>query len=311
MSLRFKRLFFFFFLPLAVYFSIYTWNWKTGSLDRLSTRVGLELSGWVLAPGRWVQSVVTDFWSRYIYLVGVRQENEDLVARVRALEQGLTRLSEKAKAADRMAVLLRFTPPLQWDMRACRVIGQKLGPNAVLETMVVDVGSTHGVRTNDPVISPRGVVGRVLKSSLSFSTVLLLSDASSRVPVLTQNGRIPAILQGQGSGAFLEVKFIPRNDVVTPGEILLSSGLGGVFPKGIPVARVVEVTPADVSLFQKVYAEPLLAPRYYEELLVLQRRDSGTPAPVPMGNGSLLDAAGGNSTELGANETLSVAPEES
>jgi rod shape-determining protein MreC len=54
---------------------------------------------------------------------------------------------------------------------------------------------------------------------------------------------------------------------------LLSSGLGGVFPKGIPVARVVEVTPADVSLFQRVYAEPLLALRYYEELLVLSRTD--------------------------------------
>ena len=91
--------------------------------------------------------------------------------------------------------------------------------------------------------------------------------------------------QGQGAGAFLEVTFIPRNDPVSPGEILLSSGLGGVFPKGIPVARVVEVTPADVSLFQRVYAEPLLALRYYEELLVLSRTDefdAGQPVMEPL-----------------------------
>jgi rod shape-determining protein MreC len=139
--------------------------------------------------------------------------------------------------------------------------------------MLIDVGTAHGVRPNDPVVSTRGVVGRIAKPGLHFSTVLLLSDVSSRIPVITSDGRVPAIVQGQGPGAFLEVKFIPRNDPVNPGEILLSSGQGGVFPKGIPVARVVEVTPADVSLFQKVYAEPLLALRYYEELLVLSRAD--------------------------------------
>ena len=158
-------------------------------------------------------------------------------------------------------------------MRGCRVIGQKLGPNAILESMLVDAGSVHGVRANDPVISTKGAVGRIVRPGAHFSSVLLLSDPTSRIPVLTSEGRVPAIVQGRGFGAFLEVKFIPRNDEVSPGEILITSGQGGVFPKGIPVARVVEVTPADVSLFQNVYAEPLLALRYYEELLILSRRN--------------------------------------
>lgn len=284
MSPRFKRLVLFFFLPLFLYFSMYTWNWKTGYLDRLAALTGLELTGWVLAPGRWLQNNVDEFWSRYVYLVGVRQENEDLVLRVRELEQELTRVSEKAKSADRLTSLLRFSPEASWEMRGGRVIGQKLGPNAILETILVDVGLRHGVGLNDPVISPKGVVGRIAKPGLHFSSVVLLSDPSSRIPVITSEGRVPAIVQGQGAGAFLEVKFIPRNDPVSPGEILLSSGLGGVFPKGIPVARVVEVTPADVSLFQRVYAEPLLALRYYEELLVLSRTDgfdAGQPVMTP------------------------------
>jgi rod shape-determining protein MreC len=296
MSPRFKRLVIFFFLPLVVYFSMYTWNWKTGHLDRLAALTGLELTGWVLAPGRWLQSNVDEFWSRYVYLVGVRQENEDLVLRVRELEQELVRVSEKAKSADRLQALLRFSPEMPWEMRGGRVIGQKLGPNAILETVLIDVGSRHGVRANDPVISPRGVVGRIAKPGIHFSNVVLLSDPSSRIPVITSEGRVPAIVQGQGPGAFLEVKFIPRNDPVSPGEILLSSGLGGVYPKGIPVARVVEVTPADVSLFQRVYAEPLLALRYYEELLVLNRTDEFDPGEPVMAssatNATLPDAPG-------------------
>ena len=282
MSPRVKYLVLFFFLPLFLYFSMYTWNWKTGVLDRLAAMTGLDIAGWVMAPGRWLQNNVDEFWSRYVYLVGVRQENEDLVIRVRELEMEVARLSEKAKSADRMTSLLRFSPEPSWEKRGGRVIGQRLGPNAILETLLIDLGTAHGIRANDPVISPRGVVGRIVKPGLHFSSVLLLSDATSRIPVITGDGRVPAILQGQGPGAFLEVKFIPRNDPVSPGELLLSSGLGGVFPKGIPVARVVEVTPADVTLFQKVYAEPLLALRYYEELLVLSRTDGFDHAdPLP------------------------------
>lgn len=293
---RFRHLVLFFFLPLFLYFSIYTWNWKTGYLDRLSTFVGLDLAGWILTPGRLVQHHVTAFWSRYVYLVGVRQENEDLSTRLHEVERDLTHLSEKAKSADRMAALLRFSPEISWDMRGCRVIGQKLGPNAILESMLVDAGSIHGVRANDPVISTKGVVGRIVRPGAHFSSVLLLSDPTSRIPVLTSEGRVPAIVQGRGFGAFLEVKFIPRNDEVSPGEILITSGQGGVFPKGIPVARVVEVTPADVSLFQNVYAEPLLALRYYEELLILSRRNE-----IPGETGSNATSGEGNATQDSGN----------
>jgi len=311
MSPRVRYLVLFFFLPLFFYFSMYTWNWKTGYLDRLATATGLELAGWVLAPGRWLQNNVDEFWSRYVYLVGVRQENEDLALRVRELELELVRISEKAKSADRLTSLLRFSPEASWEKRGGRVIGQKLGPNAILETILIDVGSMHGVRPNDAVISTKGVVGRIAKPGLHFSSVLLLSDVSSRIPVITSEGRVPAIVQGQGAGAFLEVKFIPRNDPVSPGEILLSSGQGGVFPKGIPVARVVEVTPADVSLFQKVYAEPLLALRYYEELLVLSRTDgfdAGQPVMIPPEtNASSSNATTGNGTSPAVNSSVPAA----
>lgn len=313
MSPRFKYLLLFFFLPLFFYFSMYTWNWKTGYLDRLAAMTGLDVAGWVMAPGRWLQNNVEEFWTRYVYLVGVRQENEDLTQRVRELELEMARISEKAKSADRLTSLLRFSPEATWMKRGGRVIGQRLGPNAILETLLLDLGTAHGIQANDPVISPRGVVGRIARPGLHFSTVLLLSDATSRIPVITSDGRVPAIVQGQGPGAFLEVKFIPRNDPVSPGELLISSGQGGVFPKGIPVARVVEVTPADVSLFQKVYAEPLLALRYYEELLVLSRQEAGEPAQsgpsAPAGEDAAVNATAEPAASPVVNASKPDAPE--
>lgn len=148
---------------------MYTWNWKTGHLDRFSSLVGLDLAGWILSPGRWLQSNIDEFWNRYVYLVGVRQENEDLTARIKDLETELARTAEKAKAADRLTALLRFNPEPPWSKRGCRVIGQKLGPNAILETMLVDVGSAHGIRFNDPVISTKGGgTHRQARSALFF-----------------------------------------------------------------------------------------------------------------------------------------------
>ncbi|GAB1408901.1 rod shape-determining protein MreC [Desulfovibrionales bacterium] len=280
MSSPFKRVLYFFFLPLFLYFSMYTWNWKTGHLDQIATYFGLDVTGWLLTPGRWIQENAEEFWSRYIYLVGVRQENEDLLTRLHDLELQVMQLREKAVSADRLAVLLRFRPEPHWDMLGCRVIGQKLGPNAVLDTLVVDVGTTEGVQANDPVISPRGVVGRIIRPGAFFSSVLLLTDPSSHIPVLTQEGRVPAIVQGKGPGALLDVKFIARKDMVSRGEILLSSGQGGVFPKGIPVARVVEVSADGTSLFQQVTAEPVLALRTYEEVLVLSKREPEARTPL-------------------------------
>jgi len=322
-SSRFKGLFFFLFLPLFLYFSIYTWNWKTGHLDKFATATGLDLVGWVLAPGRWVQSNVDDVWSRYIYLVGVRQENEDLLARLRTLESELATVTEKAKAADRLLALLDFIPEPGWKRMGCRVIGQKLGPNSVLETLLIDVGTSSGGVQEYPVVSPRGLVGRIIKPGLFFSSVLLITDATSRIPVITSEGRVPAIVQGQGSGAFLDVKFIPRNEKIAPGDLLVTSGMGGIYPKGIPVARVVEVTTSDTSLFQKVFAQALVVPQNMEELLVLEPEKDILNAfharpDLPVANATAksgsaipasVNATSGNATVSSVNATSTGLPQ--
>ena len=259
-------------IALVAYVSIYTWNWRTGVLDRFAVVSGLELVGSVLSPGKWVQREATNLWERYFYLVGVCEENEALRLRMEALNLQAASLQEKAAQGDRLLDLLHFTPPLDWVRTGARVVGHRLGANAVLETLLIDKGTVSGVVRDTPVVAPLGVVGRVHRPGAHFSTVLLLIDPNSHVPVMGAEHRIPAIVVGQGAGKPLLVSYVPLNDTLAKGELLITSGLGGMFPKGLPVARVSGVERSPISLFQDIRADLLVDPGRLEELLLLLPR---------------------------------------
>ena len=112
-----------------------------------------------------------------------------------------------------------------------------------------------------------------MRASPHTATVLLITDLNSRVAVLSQNGRVPGILSGTGD-EMLEVDYVPPNVRIQPGEIFITSGQDGIFPKGIPCARVVEARQSDTSPFQLITAEPLADLDNQEEVLLLQ-------APTP------------------------------
>ena len=124
---------------------------------------------------------------------------------------------------------------------------------------------TAGVPMRTPLVTNLGLVGRILRSSAHTATALLLTDPSSRIAVLAQESRSSGILTGQGPGRVLEVSFMERGTDVNPGEILITSGLDGKFPKGIPVARVLSVAPSNYSQFLAIQAEPLVDLRHLED----------------------------------------------
>ncbi len=273
---------------LVTYVSIYTWNAKTGFLDRFVVATGLEVVGGILVPGKRVHRELTDFWERYVYLVGVRQENESLRRELDELRMDLDRMTEKELEADRLLKLLDFEPPSRWRRAAARVVGHRIGASAVLRSLVIDKGSCSGVVKDTPVIVPQGVIGRVHRPGLHFSSILLLVDPNSHIPVMGASSRIPAIVMGQGDDRPLLVKYVPLNDVMPDGEILITSGLGGMFPKGLPVARVTRVTSSPISLFQDILAEPLVRPQRQEEVLVLLPEDNATRAGDPGSDGKVI-----------------------
>jgi len=264
---------------LFVYLSIFTWNLRTGHLDALSSYTGLDVSGSVLRPGIWVKDQVIGFWERYIYLIDLKQENDDLAAEVAELRRTNMLLDDHARSAKRLERLLRLDPPAEWEYTGARVIAHRMGPAGVLDTMTVDKGSMAGVRADMPVVSPNGVVGRILETGATASTILLLTDSNSRIAVIGASNRSPGMLSGQGYGQPLELRFVNLNATIEPGEILVSSSMSGIYPKGLPVARVTKVQRSDISLFLSVLAEPLVNVAGQEEILLLERVGSDE-APV-------------------------------
>lgn len=268
---------------LFVYLSLYTWNLRTGHLDTLAENTGLDAVRLALKPGRWVADQVAAFWRRYVYLVGLQEENDRLRGQVDELLMERNSLRERAMSTDRLEQLLAFTPPGGWQRVGARVIARRMGPNALLETLVLDKGSLHGAAADQPVVTPQGVVGRILRAGFTASTVLLLDDANSRIPVLGQKYRSAGVLSGHGPGRELELKYVNLNAPIEPGELLVTSGLAGSFPKGLPVARVLRVERSDLSLFLDITAEPLMDFEAQEEVLVL-RREGAEPQASPGGD---------------------------
>jgi rod shape-determining protein MreC len=258
-------------VALFVYLGLFTWNIRTGYVDNLASHTGLELTRWVLTPGRWVWTRVSSFWERYVYFMGLRQENETLRDELARANDELVGAREQASLAKRLTELLLMSPPPEWSREAARVIAHRLGPNAALETFVIDKGSRHGVEMNTPVVAPEGVVGRVLRYSMSAATVIMITDPNSKIPVVSQKSRTQGILVGRGPNQALTLQYVSLSAPIEPGETLVTTGLEGIFPKGLPVAQVSGVSREGASLFLNVAAQPLFDSRRMEEVALLRK----------------------------------------
>ena len=264
-------------LPLALYLGLYTFNRKTDFLDRLATITGLEAVGWIVYPGEWIQRTGQGLWQDYIALLDVRRENEQLRQRIQDLKIRGMRLRSRAEEAERLRELLSFSPPPDWSCTGSRIVGERISPSDALETVTLNKGGSNLVRPDMPALTPEGLVGKILKTSPHFSKLLLLTDPNSKIPVISRNNRSKAILKGMGADAALSLKYVARHSPLSKGEIVVTSGLGGIFPKGIPVARITEIEQTTQSLFQEVKAQPLVNTQGLEEVLLL--RQSKEPKP--------------------------------
>lgn len=267
---------------LILFLGMYSWNQRTRFLDDMAARMGLEIIGAVLTPIRSAQDATENIWNRYFDLVGVREENEALRQKVDELEARLLANGEDLAELKRLRALVQLPVDQSWRPLGARVLSGRMGPNAVLDSITISRGYSTGGRPGTPLVTHLGLVGRVLKASAHSSIVLLLTDPSSRIAVFSQESRAPGILMGMGTGQKLEVNFVQRDAKVKPGEVIITSGLDGKYPKGIPVARVLRVAPSDYTQFMAIKAEPLVDLQHLEEVLLLE--PTGAPRPLEPGD---------------------------
>ncbi len=268
---------------LLLFLAMYSWNRRTGILDDFAASLGLEISAVVLGPLRSVQDTCAAFWQRYFELVNVREENLRLEARLAELEARLLAQGEDLAELKRLRELVQLEVDQTWKPVAARVLAGRLGPNSVFDSITINRGYTTGAKPGIPLVTQLGLVGRVLRASPHAATALLITDPSSRVAVFGQESRAAGILSGRGLRRDLEVNFVEREVPLKAGEILISSGLDGKYPKGLPVAKVKAVTPSDYTQFMAVTAVPLVDLPRLEEVLLLEPSGLARPQEEPQG----------------------------
>ena len=258
-------------MALFIFLGLYTWNRKTDYLDSAANATGLEATGLVLKPYHWVVSEIKGIWENYLDLVDIRAENDALRVELHEKQELVSRLAEDREELLRLRKLFQFSERLEWNKVGAQVIGRRMGPLAVLESVMLDKGVVNGALPGTPVVTYRGVAGKVLRAGARSSTVMLLTNPGFKVAVVSQRRRVPAVLSGGGPDAPLEVKYIPAHAELLPGEMLVTSGVDGEFPKGVPVAIVTSVNPPAGNPFLAVTAAPLAEIDRMEEVLLLQR----------------------------------------
>jgi rod shape-determining protein MreC len=173
----------------------------------------------------------------------------------------------------RLQKLLDIKDDLPYRTVAARVIDSDR--TSLFKTLLINKGTAEGLRVGLPVLADQGVVGRIIETSWHASRVLLMIDENSNIDALIQRSRAQGILQGAGAMGG-NLKYISRTEEVLPGDVVISSGLAGVFPKGMLLGVVTAVSRKEGGLFQKIDVAPAVDFGKLEEVMVLIP-EKGTP----------------------------------
>jgi rod shape-determining protein MreC len=207
-----------------------------------------------------------DTWNRYLFLVGKEDESRRLRRENAVLNDLLNSYREGYLEGMRLRKLLDIKDGLQHRAVAARVIDNDRA--SLFKTILINKGTTDGLRVGLPALSDQGVVGRVIEISWHAARVLLLIDENSNIDAQIQRSRAQGILQGAGSTG-CNLKYISRVENVQTGDVVLTSGLAGVFPKGLLLGSVTGISGAEGGLFQKIDVASAVDFGKLEEVLVL------------------------------------------
>jgi rod shape-determining protein MreC len=205
-------------------------------------------------------------WHHYFYLVGVREECDRLKKMLAKAEMDRGRYLESELACKRLEELLEVKSEVSHHLLPAQVAG--LDPSGWSKTIIINKGTKDGVAKGMAVIAPGGIVGHVIRDYDWSSQVLLVVDRSSAMDALVQRTRFRGVVEGD-TDETCRFKYVVRKADVNAGDTVISSGLDGIFPKGLPVGKVVEVSKPASGLFQEVKVRPFVNFTRLEEVLVI------------------------------------------
>lgn len=213
-------------------------------------------------------------WNGYLYLVDLQQENVRLREEINMLKEQQVTLQNQALSAQRLESLI---------VQSCRMPGVKTRAHVVRRansllnaTLLINAGSRQGFRQGLGVATADGVIGQIVRVGPDISKVLTLHHPDAGVGALLQNSRIQGVVTGTGTGTCI-MRFVSRFDPVQMGEAVVTSGLDGAFPEGIPIGRVISIHRNPGDIFQRVEIYPVANLNSVEEVIVFNMPEIQDP----------------------------------
>lgn len=220
----------------------------------------LRYAGSVVAtPFNAIGNIASNLTASKESLSDLKKENQRLTAKV-------AELSESKKTATRLEKMLKLKSTYNLKSTAAKIIGTS--GDGYTSTVTIDKGSSDGMKLNMPVTSSVGVIGQIIEVSRSTSKVRLLTDENSGISAMVQNTRAQGMLHGQADGT-LKLDYVTTDSDVKVGDIIITSGIGGVYPKGLPLGTVSAVDKSTNSVYYTITVKAQATMENNEEVLVI------------------------------------------
>ena len=213
----------------------------------------------VATPFNAVGNIFANLTASQETLSDLKDQNAQLTAQV-------AKLSEAQQTAQRLESLLGLQSTYNLQSTAARIIGSS--SDAWSQTVTIDKGTLDGLTLGMPVCNAYGVIGQITEVALNSSTVLLINDETSGVSAMVQSSRAQGVLRGQADGT-LRLEYVPVDAQVASGDIVITSGIGGVFPKGLPLGTVSSVEKSDNDVYYTIVVRTQATTENNEEVLVI------------------------------------------
>jgi rod shape-determining protein MreC len=200
-------------------------------------------------------------------VAALRQRNLELEAEIASLQVQIIELQQQVSETEVLSTLVdyaRSRPENRYV--AAAVIGRDYSP--FFQYVIINKGSDHGLRRGMPVVTQQGLVGQIAAVSPVASRVQLINDAGSSVNVIVQPSEAEAVLVGELTGE-VTLEMIPQNAIVQPGDLIITSGLGGNYPQNLVIGQVSSIRSRDFDLFQSASVQPVVDFRQLEIVLII------------------------------------------
>ncbi len=237
-----------------------------GSLQKAA----LELVGPAQVAVSRTGNYCRNVWQDYKALWNVREDNKRLQEELRRYKALTSDYREAVATNLRLRKLLEFKESLPPPTLTAEIIGKD--PSLWFRTVTVNRGSSDGVRKGMPAVTVEGIVGQVLDTSPHYAKILLATDPNSAIDVLIQKTRVHGILNGNGNNAY-QLQYVLKKSDIKKGDMVVTSELGGVFPKGLPVGAVSSVIRSRRGMFQRIEVEPVVDFSMLENLIIIMKKN--------------------------------------